>query len=277
MPGGIEIKLIAEDGSELDVNEVSEIEKHIKKAKAIAVRINGQPAALNSISTLRDDDTVEVITWDSDAGKEIYRHSTSHVMAHAVKKLFPEVKLAIGPAIQDGYYYDFDISKTFTPEDLALIEKEMAAIIKKDSPFVRSEMSKKDAVRLFEEMGESYKVELINDLSDETVTIYEEDGFVDLCRGPHLASTGKIAAFKLLSVAGAYWRGNEKNKMLQRIYGTAFNNSKDLRKYLDFLEEAKKRDHRRLGKELELFTIKDQIGPGLILWQPKGAILRKTD
>ncbi|MBS1126471.1 MAG: thrS [Nitrospirae bacterium] len=276
MPGGIEIKLIAEDGSELDISDVTEIEKHIKKAKAIAVRINGRSAVLNSISTLRDDDTVEVITWDSDAGKEIYRHSTSHVMAHAVKKLFPEVKLAIGPAIQDGYYYDFDISKTFTPEDLALIEKEMAAIIKKDSPFVRKEMSKKDAVRLFEETGDNYKVELLHDLTDETVTVYEEDGFIDLCRGPHLASTGKIAAFKLLSVAGAYWRGNEKNKMLQRIYGTAFNNSKDLRKYLDFLEEVKKRDHRRLGKELDLFSISDEIGSGLVLWHPNGAIIRKT-
>jgi len=197
-------------------------------------------------------------------------------MAHAVKKLFPDVKLAIGPAIQDGYYYDFDISKTFTPEDLALIEKEMSAIIKKDSPFVRKEMSKKDAVGLFEEMGEIYKVELLNDLTDETVTLYEEDGFTDLCRGPHLASTGKIAAFKLLSVAGAYWRGNEKNKMLQRIYGTAFNNSKDLRKHLDFLEEVKKRDHRRLGKELDLFSISDEIGSGLVLWHPNGAIIRKT-
>lgn len=276
MAGGIEIKLIAEDGSELDISEISEIEKHIKKAKAIAVRINGQAAALNAISTLSDNDTVEVITWDSEAGKEMYRHSTSHVMAHAVKKLFPDVKLAIGPSIQDGYYYDFDISKTFTPEDLALIEKEMSAIIKKDSPFVRKEMSKKDAVRLFEEMGEIYKVELLNDLTDETVTLYEEDGFTDLCRGPHLASTGKIAAFKLLSVAGAYWRGNEKNKMLQRIYGTAFNNSKDLRKYLDFLEEVKKRDHRRLGKELDLFSISDEIGSGLVLWHPNGAIIRKT-
>jgi threonyl-tRNA synthetase len=197
-------------------------------------------------------------------------------MAHAVKKLFPEVKLAIGPAIQEGFYYDFDIGKTFTPEDLALIEKEMSAIIKKDAPFVRKEMSKKAAERLFEEMGERYKVELLNELTDETVTVYEEDGFADLCRGPHLASTGKIAAFKLLSVAGAYWRGDEKNKMLQRIYGTSFNNSKDLKKYLDFLEEVKKRDHRRLGKELDLFSINDEIGSGLVLWHPNGAIIRKT-
>ena len=178
------------------------------------------PAALNLTGTIEDGDTVEVITYDSDAGKEIYRHSTSHVMAHAVKKLFPEVKLAIGPAIQDGFYYDFDINRTFTPEDLALIEKEIAEIIKKDAPFVRKEISRKDAIRMFEEMGEIYKVELLNELADETVTIYEEDGFVDLCRGPHLVSTGKIAAVKLLSVAGAYWRGDEKNKMLQRIYGT---------------------------------------------------------
>ncbi len=197
-------------------------------------------------------------------------------MAHAVKKLFPDVKLAIGPAIQDGFYYDFDIAKTFTPEDLALIEKEMAAIIKQDSPFVKKNLSKKDALSMFEKMGELYKVELLNDLPDETVTIYEEGGFFDLCRGPHLASTGNIAAFKLLSVAGAYWRGNEKNKMLQRIYGTAFNNSKDLKKYLDFLEEVKKRDHRRLGKELDLFSINDEIGSGLVLWHPNGAIIRKT-
>lgn len=255
---------------------MSEIEKHLRKVKAIAVKINGQPAALNSINALKETDMVEALTFDSDAGKEIYRHSTSHVMAHAVKKLFPEVKLAIGPSIQEGYYYDFDLEKTFTPEDLGLIEKEMAAIIKKDSPFVRKEMSRKDAVKMFEEMGESYKVELINALSDETVTIYEEDGFSDLCRGPHLASAGKIAAFKLLSVAGAYWRGDEKNKMLQRIYGTAFNNTKDLKKYLDFLEEVKKRDHRRLGKELDLFSINDEIGSGLVLWHPNGAIIRKT-
>ncbi len=197
-------------------------------------------------------------------------------MAHAVKNLFPQVKLAIGPAIQDGYYYDFDIDRTFTPEDLALIEKEMTAIIRKDSPFVRKDMSKEDAVHMFQAMGENYKVELLHDLPDETVTVYEEGGFADLCRGPHLVSTGKITAFKLLSVAGAYWRGDEKNKMLQRIYGASFNNTKDLKKYLDFIEEVKKRDHRRLGKEQDLFSINDEIGPGLVLWHPNGAIIRKT-
>jgi threonyl-tRNA synthetase len=273
--GGIEIKII-EDGNELDISEISEIEKRIRKGKALAIKINNQPAGMESISTIRDNDTVEVITFDSDAGKEIYRHSTSHVMAHAVKRLFPEVKLAIGPAIQDGFYYDFDIDKTFTPEDLASIEKEMVSIIKKDAPFTRKEMSKQEAIRMFEDMEEHYKVELLTELPDETVTVYEEDGFADLCRGPHLTSTGKISSFKLLSVAGAYWRGDEKNKMLQRIYGTAFSSSKDLKKYLDFLEEVKKRDHRRLGRELDLFSISDEIGSGLVLWHPNGAVIRKT-
>jgi threonyl-tRNA synthetase len=197
-------------------------------------------------------------------------------MAHAVKNLFPETKVAIGPAIQDGFYYDFDIGRTFTPEDIVSIEKEMEKLVRKNSPFVRKEMSKKEAAALFTEKGEAYKVELLDDIPDDVVTVYEEDGFVDLCRGPHLASTGRIAAFKLLSIAGAYWRGDEKNKMLQRIYGTAFNNSKDLKEYLNFLEEVKKRDHRRLGKELDLFSINEEIGPGLILWHPNGALIRKT-
>ena len=197
-------------------------------------------------------------------------------MAHAVKRLFPEVKIAIGPSIQDGFYYDFDIEKTFTPEDLAAIEKEMASLIKANSPFVRKEVPREEAIRLFEGMGEMYKVELLREITDETVSLYEENGFVDLCRGPHLASTGRIAAFKLLSVAGAYWRGDEKNKMLQRIYGTSFNNTADLKKHLDLLEEIKKRDHRRLGKELDLFSVSDEIGSGLILWHPNGALIRKT-
>ncbi len=252
------------------------MEKQLKKSRAIAVKINGQPRDIDSVKSLGDNDTVEVVTFDSEEGKQIYRHSTSHVMAHAVKKLFPEAKVAIGPAIQDGFYYDFDIGKTFTPEDIAAIEKEMDKLTKKNSPFVRKEISKQDALKLFSDMGEPYKAELLNEIPDETVTLYEEDGFVDLCRGPHLASTGRIAAFKLLSVAGAYWRGDEKNKMLQRIYGTAFNDRKDLKAYLDFLEEVKKRDHRRLGKELDLFSISDDIGSGLILWHPNGALIRKT-
>lgn len=274
--GGSDIKLRKEDGAELNVGDVSELEKHLKKTKAIAVRINGRPCDINSIKSLQEDDVVEAVSFDSEQGKEIYRHSTSHVMAHAVKRLFPGAKLAIGPAIQDGFYYDFDLEKTFTTEDLSAIEKEMERIIRKDAPFVRKEISKDDALRLFGDQGEVYKVNLLNELSDETITVYEEDGFIDLCRGPHLPSTGKIAAFKLLSVAGAYWRGDEKNKMLQRIYGTSFSNSKDLKAHLDFLEEIKKRDHRRLGKELDLFSVSDEIGSGLILWHPNGALIRKT-
>jgi threonyl-tRNA synthetase len=228
------------------------------------------------VGSLREQDVVEVITFDSDDGREIYRHSTSHVMAHAVKNLFPYAKVAIGPAIQDGFYYDFDIDRTFTPEDLSAIEKEMKRIIKRNSSFVRKEVARDEALRMFAERSEPYKVELISEIPDEKLSIYEEDGFVDLCRGPHLPSTGKIAAFKLLNVAGAYWRGDEKNKMLQRIYGTSFNDPQDLKKYLDFLDEVKKRDHRRLGKELDLFSISDDIGSGLILWHPNGALIRKT-
>ena len=197
-------------------------------------------------------------------------------MAHAVKDLFPDAKLAIGPATEDGFYYDIDRDVPFTPEDLEKIEKRMKEIIKKNSPFVRKDISKTEAIELFKKMGESYKVELLQEIPDEAVSIYEEGGFVDLCRGPHLPNTGKVKAFKLLSIAGAYWRGDEKNKMLQRIYGTAFDNKDDLNAYLNFLEEVKKRDHRKLGKELALFSLSDDIGPGLILWHPNGAIIRKT-
>jgi threonyl-tRNA synthetase len=266
---------VTEAGSELEISDISELEKRLRKSKAVAVKINGQPCDIVRISSLKADDRVEPIRIDSDEGIEIYRHSTSHVMAHAVKKLFPDVKIAIGPATRDGFYYDFDADRTFTPEDLVLIEKEMATIIKKNSPFKRRELSKAEAIELFKKAGEEYKVLLLDEMPDEKFTIYEEDGFVDLCRGPHIESTGKITAFKLLSIAGAYWKGNENNKMLQRIYGTSFSNSKDLKKYLDFLEEVKKRDHRRIGKELDLFSINDEIGAGLILWHPKGALIRK--
>jgi threonyl-tRNA synthetase len=197
-------------------------------------------------------------------------------MAHAIKDLFPDVKLAIGPATEDGFYYDIDRDTPFTLEDLEKIEKKMKEIIKKNNPFVRKDIPKTEAIELFKKMGENYKVELLQEIPDETVSIYEEGGFIDLCRGPHIPNTGKIKAFKLLSIAGAYWRGDEKNKMLQRIYGTAFDNKDDLNAYLNFLEEVKKRDHRKLGKELDLFSLSDEIGPGLILWHPNGAIIRKT-
>ncbi len=214
--------------------------------------------------------------YSTKEGIEIYRHSASHIMAEAVKELFPDARLAIGPAIEDGFYYDFDVERPFTPEDLEKIEKRMQEIIKRNASFVREEISKKDAIKLFESKGEVYKVELINELNDETITIYRQGSFVDLCRGPHILSTGKIKAFKLLSTAGAYWRGSEKNKMLQRIYGTSFLTKEELDNYLKKLEEIKKRDHRRIGKELDLFSINDEAGGGLILWHPKGAVIRKT-
>ncbi|BCB96875.1 threonine--tRNA ligase [Dissulfurispira thermophila] len=197
-------------------------------------------------------------------------------MAHAIKDLFPDAKLAIGPATEDGFYYDIDRDTPFTPEDLEKIEKRMKEIIKENNPFVKKDISKNEAIELFKKKGEDYKVELLEEIPDDTVSIYEEGGFVDLCRGPHLSDTGKVKAFKLLSIAGAYWRGDEKNKMLQRIYGTAFDNKDDLNTYLNFLEEVKKRDHRKLGKELDLFSLSDEIGPGLVLWHPNGAIIRKT-
>lgn len=196
-------------------------------------------------------------------------------MAHAVKMLFPDAKLAIGPATEDGFYYDFDLERPLTPEDLERIEGKMKEIIRDNSLFIRKVLKKADAIDLFRNMGEPYKVELLEEIADDEVSVYEEGGFVDLCRGPHLPSAGIIKAFRLLSIAGAYWRGSEKNKMLQRIYGTAYSTEKDLKDYLSFLEEVKKRDHRRLGKDLDLFSMNDEIGPGLILWHPNGAVIRK--
>ena len=219
---------------------------------------------------------IKFINFDSKEDRETYRHSTSHIMAHAVKELFPDAKLAIGPATDEGFYYDFDINRPLTPEDLSLIEKKMSKIIKQGNPFMRKIVSREEAIEMFKKKGEDYKVELLKEITDEEVSLYEEGGFVDLCRGPHIGSTGQVSAFKLLSIAGAYWRGNEKNKMLQRVYGTAFLEEDDLKKYLDFLEEVKKRDHRRLGKELDLFSMGEEIGAGLIIWHPNGALIRRT-
>ena len=205
---------------------------------------------------------------------EKLRHSTAHAMAQAVKRLYPETLVTIGPAIEDGFYYDFDRDESFKPEDLQKIENLMHEIVNEDFPVVRSEMRKEEALKFFEEKGEIYKKELINEIKDEKVSIYTQGEFADLCRGPHVDSTKDIKSFKLLSVAGSYWRGNEKNKMLQRIYGTAFHSKKDLKEYLNRLEEAKKRDHRKLGKDLDLFHVDEEIGSGLILWHPKGALIR---
>jgi len=203
---------------------------------------------------------------------EIIRHSASHVMAEAVKSMFPEAKFAIGPAIENGFYYDFELPRSLTPDDLPVIEEKMAEIIKANTPFVREEISKDDAKKLFAD--QPYKLELIEDLEDGTVSIYRQGAFTDLCRGPHVESTGHIKAFKLTSIAGAYWRGSEKNAMLQRIYGLAFETPKELRQYLQQMEEAAKRDHRKLGKELDLFLTPEEIGGGLVVLPPKGGRIR---
>ncbi len=275
MIGGVEIKIILPDGAE-QVVEKSELQKLIESSRAIAISVNGNLVDMASLDALAPESVIELVNAQSKEGKEIYRHSTSHIMAHAVKELFPDVKFAIGPATEEGFYYDFDRAEHFAPEDLEKIEKRMKEIIKQNKPFVRKEIARDEAIARFREMDEPYKVELLEDISDATVSLYEEGGFVDLCRGPHLSRTGRVKAFKLLSIAGAYWRGSEKNKMLQRIYGTAFDTKEELKSYLDYLEEVKKRDHRKLGKELDLFSISDEIGPGLILWHPNGAIIRKT-
>ncbi len=203
------------------------------------------------------------------------RHSASHVMADAVASIFPETKLGIGPSTEDGFYYDFELSRSLTPEDLPVIEEKMRAIVAADVPFARREITREEARREFAE--QPYKLELIDDLEDqETVSLYQHDGFVDLCRGPHVERTGEIGPFKLLSIAGAYWRGDERRPMLQRIYGTAFETQEGLDKFLHNLAEAERRDHRRLGRELDLFSIQEEAGPGLVLWHPKGSMVRKT-
>ncbi|MDA8174000.1 MAG: threonine--tRNA ligase [Nitrospiraceae bacterium] len=265
------------EGKQFEADGPDEARKLLLERGAFAVLANGAAADISSIKEGGiPAGPLTGISFSSDEGKSIYRHSTSHLLAHAVKELFPEARLAIGPAIEEGFYYDFDIDRPFTVEDLALIEKKMEEIIKHGNPFVRKDIPRGEAIELFRSMGENYKVELLEEIPDDTVSIYEEGGFVDLCRGPHVPSSKRIKAVKLLSVAGAYWRGDEKRKMLQRIYGTSFDNKKDLDKYLAFLEEVKKRDHRRIGKELDLFSINEDVGPGLILWHPNGAIIRKT-
>jgi len=227
--------------------------------------------------TLSDDCAVTLVTTGEPQALETLRHTTTHIMAQAVKRLFPEAKLGIGPAIDDGFYYDFDLATPFTEEDLETITAEMIRIIEADLPIVRKELPKADARALLESQGESYKVELVDDLEDETVSFFEQGEFVDLCRGPHLRSTGQVkpAAMKLLSIAGAYWRGDEARPMLQRIYGSVWEKTKDLKEYLWRREEASKRDHRKIGRELDLFSIHEQGGPGLVCFHPKGARLKR--
>ncbi|OGQ74630.1 MAG: threonine--tRNA ligase [Deltaproteobacteria bacterium RIFOXYA2_FULL_42_10] len=272
------IKITFPDGKSKEFKAGITVEAVLKEfdrgllKKVVAAQVNERYVDL--AFSLKEDSIIKTVTIDSKEGLEIYRHSASHVMAQAVKELFDGVKVTIGPSIEDGFYYDFDSPRPFTPEDLEKIEKLMREIIKKNKSFERTEMSKKDALKLFGNMGESYKQELINEIPEANVSVYKQDGFVDLCRGPHLPSTGWIRAVKLTGIAGAYWRGNEKNKMLQRIYGTAFPTKEELDEYLYRIEEAKRRDHRKLGKELDLFSISDNIGAGLVCWHPNGAVVR---
>ncbi len=246
------------------------------KQRKITVAAKIGEAIADYTATLTTDTALAPVQIGSDEALDILRHSTAHIMALAVRDIFgDDVKVAIGPAIENGFYYDFLRDDPFTPEDFEKVETRMTELVNQGLPFVRTEVKSADAIKKFSDEQEKFKVELIQDLDTDTVSFYQVGEFVDLCRGPHLPNTSFIKAFKLLRVAGAYWRGDEKRDVLQRIYGTAFYDKKDLKKYLDALEEAKKRDHRKLGKELELFTIKDEIGSGLILWQPKGAQLRR--
>ena len=273
-----DVKIILPDGSAKEYAAGTTLGEVVKKLsnslakKVLAANVNGELTDLRE--ELVDGSEVAFLTFEEDGGKHTLRHTASHVMAQAVKRLWPEAKLAIGPAIDKGFYYDIDMEHTLTPEDLTKIEKEMSRIVKENLPITKSVMSRQEAIEFFKSKNEDYKVELIEDLpEDAVISCYAQGDFVDLCAGPHVASTGKVKAFKLQSIAGAYWRGDEKNKMLQRIYGTAFEKKEELDAYLHMLEEAAKRDHRKLGKELGLFVIKEE-GPGFPFFLPKGMALR---
>jgi threonyl-tRNA synthetase len=240
--------------------------------KHIAGKVNGEVRDLSF--PMSESSEVEFISIDSEKGLDILRHSTSHIMAQAVQEIFKGAKIAIGPAIENGFYYDFDYTRPFTIEDLETIENKMQEIIDRDYPFVRDERDRETAIKFFQDRYEDYKVDILRELPEEKVSLYRDGDFVDLCRGPHLPSTGWVKAFKLTGVAGAYWRGDERNQMLQRIYGTAFPTPQGLEEHLNRLEEAKKRDHRKLGKELDLFSIQEEAGAGLIIYHPHGALLR---
>ena len=272
------IPVILKDGSVYEVPDgttwrdvAAGLSRRLAK-DAVVARVDGSLEDLDLPA--RPEQKVEFLTFADEEGQAVYRHTSAHLLAQAVKRVFPGAKLAIGPAIEDGFYYDFDAEHSFTTEDLLLIEKEMKKIKKADYPIIRQELSHEEAIALFEEQGEPYKVELIKELPlDSQVSIYKQGEFVDLCLGPHVSSTGKIGVFKLLSVAGAYWKGSEENKMLQRIYGTSFPKKKALDEYLEHLEEAKRRDHRKLGQELDLYGVAEE-GPGFPFFYPKGMVVR---
>ena len=273
-----DVKIILPDGSAKEYAAGTTLGEAVKQLsnslakKVLAANVNGELTDLRE--ELVDGSEVAFLTFEEDGGKHTLRHTASHILAQAVKRLWPEAKLAIGPAIDKGFYYDIDMEHTLTPEDLGKIEKEMSRIVKENLPITKSVMSRQEAIEFFKSKNEDYKVELIEDLpEDAVISCYAQGDFIDLCAGPHVASTGKVKAFKLQSIAGAYWRGDEKNKMLQRIYGTAFEKKEELDTYLHLLEEAAKRDHRKLGKELGLFVIKEE-GPGFPFFLPKGMALR---
>ena len=275
-----EVKVTLKDGS---VKEFAAGTSYLEIAKSLNQKLGKQAllAVVDGVNkdlsdTIEKDAAVEFVTPDTKEGLHAIRHTASHVMAQAIQHLFPGVKFAIGPAIDTGFYYDIDSEHVFTPEDLTAIEKEMAKIVKQNLPLVRSEVPRKDALTRFAAENEIYKVELINDLpEDAVISLYTQGDFTDLCAGPHCPSTGRVKAFKLMSLAGAYWRGNEKNKMLQRIYGTAFPSKEELDEYLHMLEEAEKRDHRKLGKELDIFSMHDE-GPGFPFFHPNGMRIRNA-
>lgn len=272
-----EIQVTLPDGRKETVQKGISVQEMLGKLNPsnnawVAARLNGQLVDLST--KIEEDSALEGIKTDSEPAVEILRHSSAHVMAQAVKSIFPEALVAIGPAIENGFYYDFDVERPFTHEDLEKIEAGMREIISKKLPFTRQEVPREEAIRFFKERGEKYKVELLEDLPAPVVTYYQQGDFVDLCRGPHVPNTGYLKAFKLLNVAGAYWRGDEHKPMLQRIYGTAFFDKDALKKYLQFLEEAQKRDHRKLGKELDLFSFSDEVGAGMVIYHPKGALIR---
>lgn len=245
----------------------------VKKGNpAVAAKINGELVDLSR--PLEQDCTIEPLNQNNEETLEILRHTASHVMAQAVQSLYPEAKITIGPAIENGFYYDFDYPETFSVEDIPQIEAKMQEIIQQATPVFRRELDRQEAIRVFTERNETYKVEMLEEMDEPVVSVYGQDDWLDLCRGPHLVNTSEVKAFKLTGVAGAYWRGDERNPMLQRIYGTAFFSKKDLKRHLQLLEEAKKRDHRKLGKELDLFHVSDEAGPGLVIYHPKGALLR---
>ena len=273
-----DVKIILPDGSAKEYAAGTTLGEAVKQLsnslakKVLAANVNGELTDLRE--ELVDGSEVAFLTFEDEGGKHTLRHTASHILAQAVKRLWPEAKLAIGPAIDKGFYYDIDMEHTLTPEDLGKIEKEMSRIVKENLPITKSVMSRQEAIEFFKSKNEDYKVELIQDLpEDAVISCYSQGDFIDLCAGPHVASTGKVKAFKLQSIAGAYWRGDEKNKMLQRIYGTAFEKKEELDAYLHMLEEAAKRDHRKLGKELGLFVIKEE-GPGFPFFLPKGMALR---